>query len=129
MAETEDLKSFQYRFESDRGHQFVLSKLVNTTLSFVRILKTILLVSFAYFVVYIVPVLLGMIGITSPTVQSLVAIFSLIPIFGFLATKVGYRRKDGLFVLVPMYNIIWIMRISYRIANLPNRGWRERETD
>jgi hypothetical protein len=107
----------------------VLSKLVNTTLSFVRILKTILLVSFAYFVVYIVPVLLGMIGITSPTVQSLVAIFSLIPIFGFLATKVGYRRKDGLFVLVPMYNIIWIMRISYRIANLPNRGWRERETD
>ena len=22
MAETEDLKSFQYRFESDRGHQF-----------------------------------------------------------------------------------------------------------
>ena len=23
MAETEDLKSFQYRFESDRGHQFV----------------------------------------------------------------------------------------------------------
>ena len=24
MAETEDLKSFQYRFESDWGHQFVL---------------------------------------------------------------------------------------------------------
>jgi hypothetical protein len=23
MAETEDLKSFQYRFESDRGHRFV----------------------------------------------------------------------------------------------------------
>ena len=99
------------------------------TISIVRIFKTILLVSFAYFVVYIVPILLGMIGITSPTVQSLVAIFSLIPIFGFLATKVGYRRKDGLFVLVPMYNVIWIMRIAYRIANLPNRGWREREPD
>ncbi len=23
MAETEDLKSFQYRFESDRGHRYV----------------------------------------------------------------------------------------------------------
>jgi hypothetical protein len=109
--------------------QFVLSNIVNSTISFVRILKTIVLVSLAYFIVYIVPVLLGMIGISSPTVQSLVAIFSLIPIFGYLATKVGYRRKDGLFVLIPMYNIIWIMRISYRIANLPNRGWRERETD
>ena len=95
------------------------------TLSFVRILKTILLVTFAYFIVYIVPVLLGMIGINSPTVQSLLAIFTLIPIFGYLATKVGYRRKDGLFVLIPMYNVIWIMKISYRIANLPNRGWRE----
>lgn len=94
-----------------------------------RIFKTFLLVSFAYFVVYIVPVLLGMIGINSPTVQSLFAIFSLIPIFGYLATKVGYRRKDGLFVLIPMYNIIWITKISYRIANLPNRGWRELTID
>ena len=27
MAETEDLKSFQYRFESDRGHQFIRKSL------------------------------------------------------------------------------------------------------
>ena len=44
-------------------------------------------------------------------------------LLGTLARKVGYRWFDCLFVLIPFYGLIWLFRIAYRIAYLPQVDW------
>jgi hypothetical protein len=45
--------------------------------------------------------------------------------WGTLATKVGYRWFDFLFMVIPVYGIFWAFRIANRIAFLPNKDWTE----
>ena len=55
--------------------------------------------------------------------------FSIVVIFaclGFLSPKVGYRWFDCFLAAIPIYGTIFIFRIAYRIANLPNIDWATR---
>lgn len=48
--------------------------------------------------------------------------------WGYLATKVGYRWFDFLFMAIPFYGIFWAFRIANRVAFLPNKDWSENVT-
>jgi hypothetical protein len=55
---------------------------------------------------------------------------TLLVILGFLAylsPKVGYRGLDCFFALIPIYGFIYVVKIAYRIAFLPQRDWSERK--
>jgi len=43
--------------------------------------------------------------------------------YGFLARQVSYRWFDTFSMLVPGYGLIWMFKILWRVANLPNRDW------
>ena len=89
-----------------------------------RVAKTILLV--------LVPAIFGfLIGALFPdaisnasdsSLNGMGLIFTL-GYYAFLCTKVGYRAQDCLFMLIPLYNVFFMFRISYRVAYLPNRDW------
>jgi hypothetical protein len=49
--------------------------------------------------------------------------FGVFAMWAFLATRVDYRWFDALLLLVPIYSIFWVGRISWRITNLPYRDW------
>jgi len=46
--------------------------------------------------------------------------------FGFLARRVDYRWFDTFFLLVPIYSVIWMVKILWRTAKLPYRNWSPR---
>lgn len=43
-----------------------------------------------------------------------------------LATKVSYRWFDAFLLLVPIYGVVWSVKILYRVAALPRRDWPPR---
>jgi hypothetical protein len=51
---------------------------------------------------------------------------SLVPsmlLVALLAPLVSYRRTDGLFLLVPIWNLVVVWRIGYRLSKLSQRDW------
>lgn len=42
------------------------------------------------------------------------------------APLVSYRRRDCLFVLVPLWGVMWYGRVVWRVAYLPYRDWAPR---
>src|SRR5580704_10519411 len=52
-------------------------------------------------------------------------------LIALLAPLVSYRRRDVLFLLVPLWNLVMFWTIGSRIARLPYRDWpmRPDETD
>lgn len=63
---------------------------------------------------------------SSPSYEGGISVVVILACLGFLAPKVGYRWFDCFFALIPFYGIIFIFRIAYRIANLPNVDWSAR---
>ncbi len=63
---------------------------------------------------------------SSPEYQGGITLFIVLGAIAFLAPKVGYRWFDCLFLFIPIYGVIFLFRISYRVAYLPNRDWPER---
>jgi len=53
-------------------------------------------------------------------------IWTLIVVAGLVATRVSYRWFDGLTLLLPIYGIVWLFRIAWRVAYLPFRDWTPR---
>lgn len=51
---------------------------------------------------------------------------ALIGVFSRVATKVSYRWFDAFVILIPIYGLIWMGKIMWRIAYLPDRDWRPR---
>jgi hypothetical protein len=49
--------------------------------------------------------------------------------FAFVATKVSYRWFDTFRLLIPIYGWIWLVRMSWRMANLPHKDWPARDDD
>ena len=52
-----------------------------------------------------------------------------VAIFSAMATRVSYRWFDALCLFIPVYSIIWMFRILWRLANLPLRDWSPRPED
>jgi len=54
--------------------------------------------------------------------QALVALVVLAFALHFVP-RLGYRRRDTLWVLVPFVGIFYIVKWSWRLASLPDRYW------
>jgi hypothetical protein len=55
-----------------------------------------------------------------------ISVLPLLGIYGPLASLVSYRKRDVLLVLVPVWQLIWTMRITWRVVFLPYRDWPPR---
>ena len=62
----------------------------------------------------------------SPTYEGGLSVIVFLAILGAMASKVGYRWFDCFLALIPIYGIVIIFRVAYRIAFLPNKDWPER---
>ena len=89
-----------------------------------RKIKTVGIVLGIYALALIVEVAMAL---NSPDYQGGVTIVVILGMLALMAPKVGYRWFDCLFAMIPIYGIIFIFRIAYRIAFLPNKDWPERE--
>lgn len=45
-----------------------------------------------------------------------------------LAPHAGYRRRDALAWIIPPLGFLLVLRLSWRVANLPHRDWPDRRT-
>jgi hypothetical protein len=88
-----------------------------------RIAKTIGLIIGIYAIALVAEVAMYS---SSPEYQGGITLFIALGAIAFLAPKVGYRWFDCLFLIIPIYGVIFLFRISYRVAYLPNRDWSER---
>lgn len=89
-----------------------------------RIFKTIGLVVGMYTAALLAEVVVA--GVT-PDYEGGVTLLVMLGFLGYLSPKVGYRGFDCFFALIPIYGIIYVFRIAYRVAFLPGRDWSERE--
>ncbi len=89
-----------------------------------RIFKTIAIVVGMYSAALLAEVFVA--GI-SPDYEGGVTLLVMLGFLGYLSPKVGYRGFDCFFALIPIYGIIYVFRIAYRVAFLPGRDWSERE--
>jgi hypothetical protein len=89
-----------------------------------RIFKTIAIVVGMYSAALLAEVFVA--GIT-PDYEGGVTLLVMLGFLGYLSPKVGYRGFDCFFALIPIYGIIYVFRIAYRVAFLPGRDWSERE--
>jgi hypothetical protein len=89
-----------------------------------RIFKTIAIVVGMYSAALLAEVVVA--GIT-PDYEGGVTLLVMLGFLGYLSPKVGYRGFDCFFALIPIYGIIYVFRIAYRVAFLPGRDWSERE--
>lgn len=51
---------------------------------------------------------------------------SVLVAYGCLARLVSYRWFDTFAILIPGYGLLWMFKILWRVANLPNRDWQLR---
>ena len=49
-----------------------------------------------------------------------------LPFFAWVAPRVSYRWFDCLFLLIPIYGLIWAFRMIWRLVFLPYRDWPPR---
>ncbi len=88
-----------------------------------RIFKTIGIVVGMYTAALLAEVLVA--GVT-PDYEGGITLLVMLGFLGYLSPKVGYRGFDCFFALIPIYGIIYVFRIAYRVAFLPERDWSER---
>jgi len=88
-----------------------------------RIFKTIGIVVGMYAAALLAEILVA--GVT-PDYEGGVTLLVMLGFLGYLSPKVGYRVFDCFFALIPIYGIIYVFRIAYRVAFLPGRDWSER---
>jgi hypothetical protein len=88
-----------------------------------RIAKTIGIVVGIYLTAMIAEV--GM-ALNSPDYESGISFLVILGILAVLAPRVGYRWFDCFFAVIPIYGVVFIFRVGYRTAFLPNKDWPER---
>lgn len=88
-----------------------------------RVFKTIGIVLGMYIAALLVEVMVA--GIMSDY-EGGITVLVMLGFLGYLSPKVGYRGFDCFFALIPIYGIIYVFRIAYRVAFLPGRDWSER---
>ena len=92
--------------------------------NFVRVVKTIGIV----IGMYLLAVTAELIVVSAvPDSEGGITVLVLLTLLGFMSTKVGYRWFDCFFAMIPIYGILFIFRLAYRLANLPNVDWKLRE--
>lgn len=56
----------------------------------------------------------------------LVGFLTVVAAVAFAAPKVGYRRRDIWFMLIPLYSVVFLVRLLWRFAHLPEVYWSVR---
>jgi hypothetical protein len=90
-----------------------------------RKLKTVGIVTGIHLVALFADVVMAL---GSPSYQGGISVLVILVILGIMAPKVDYRWFDCFVAAIPIYGIVFIFRIAYRIAYLPNKDWSERLT-
>lgn len=91
-----------------------------------RLVKTAIILVGSFIFSVVVSLVLNLVLASSSSSQSAIQGLATLAIFAYwayLATKVGYRKRDALLGLIPFYGLFWICRIAYRVAYLPNNDW------
>jgi hypothetical protein len=65
---------------------------------------------------------------SSPDYDGGITVVVILLFLALMSPKVGYRWFDCLFAAIPIYGIIYIFRIAYRLAYLPQVDWSIRES-
>ncbi len=89
-----------------------------------RRFKTIGIVVGIYIAAFLVDVIVAS---GAPDYEGGLTVLVILGFLAYFAPKVGYRWFDCFFAAIPIYGIIFIFRIAYRVANLPNVDWPLRE--
>jgi hypothetical protein len=88
-----------------------------------RTFKTISIVIGIYVAALVIELVMSS---SSPDYEGGIGVIVILAILGFMTPKVGYRWFDCFLAIVPIYGIVFIFRIAYRVAFLPQRDWSER---
>lgn len=71
--------------------------------------------------------LLALTGMQAPILIRALAVLLPLAVLALVLPKVGYRRRDALFLLVPVWGIGFSWTVSQRLAGLPHIGWPVRD--
>ncbi|QYG93453.1 DUF2510 domain-containing protein [Iamia sp. SCSIO 61187] len=63
---------------------------------------------------------------TAAGVGQLVTIGLLLGGLMLVLPKIAYRKRDSLFIFVPLYGTMFVFIVAWRLASLPHRYWSER---
>ena len=55
-----------------------------------------------------------------------VGLLVVLAVVAALAPRVGYRNRDVLFMLIPVYSAVFLVRLLWRVAHLPRVYWSVR---
>jgi hypothetical protein len=88
-----------------------------------RVFKTILIVVGLYAAAIFMEFVMAT---SSPDYEGGITVVVILLFLAFMAPRVGYRWFDCFFAAIPIYGIIFIFRIAYRLAYLPQVDWSVR---
>lgn len=88
-----------------------------------RVFKTILIVVGLYAVAIFMEFVMAT---SSPDYEGGITLVVIFLFLAFMSPRVGYRWFDCLFAVIPIYGVIYIFRIAYRLAHLPQVDWSVR---
>ena len=91
-----------------------------------RALLTVLLLLGVYLLEFIVIVVAAWMGAESEVALNAIGALVVLVAYAWLATKVSYRWFDCFFLLIPIYGLIWTIKIAWKVASLPYRDWAPR---
>ncbi len=89
-----------------------------------RVLKTILIVIGLYAAALFMEFVMVS---SSPDYEGGIMVVVILLFLALTSPKVGYRWFDCFFAALPFYGIVYIFRIAYRLAFLPQVDWATRE--
>lgn len=89
-----------------------------------RVFKTILIVIGLYAAALFMEFVMVA---SSPDYEGGIIVVVILLFLAFMSPRVGYRWFDCFFAAIPFYGIVFIFRIAYRLAYLPQVDWSVRD--
>ena len=90
-----------------------------------RVFKTILIVIGLYAAAFFMEFVMVA---SSPDYEGGIIVVVILLFLAFMSPRVGYRWFDCFFAAIPFFGIVYIFRIAYRLAYLPQVDWNTRES-
>jgi hypothetical protein len=89
-----------------------------------RVFKTILIVIGLYAAALFMEFVMVA---SSPDYEGGIIVVVILLFLAFMSPRVGYRWFDCFFAAIPFFGIVYIFRIAYRLAYLPQVDWSVRD--
>lgn len=90
-----------------------------------RLIKVVAMLSGIVVATFVVRQILGAVsgGRLSWLASPATTVLALLP----FATRIGFRRRDTLWLVVPLVGLFWLYRMLWRVASLYDRYWERPE--